>query len=160
MSRSMARILLSVSLVPASCFSQQTPTTPPLGVIQGTEHQSDVKVISGLNPEQERIFRKDVLPALMAETQKTWYPFVPTEARPPLFKKGRSAIVFTLRSDGTVSDLGIAEHADVPMDRAAWGAIKQSRYEPFPATLTVPEVRLRFRFAYNEGAQTNAVIPQ
>jgi TonB family protein len=109
-----------------------------------------VQVLSQLTPVQSEVM-KNLMPGFVKTTRQRWRRLIPEEAHPPVLKKGEVTIEFTLHANGTVSDMRLAHPSgDVALDRAAWGAISGSKYEPFLLVLDVPSVRLRFPFTYNE----------
>jgi outer membrane biosynthesis protein TonB len=83
-----------------------------------------------------------------------WYDSLPPSFYPPISKKGKLLIQFSILPDGKVAAMQlVATSDDTSLDRAAWGAITGSN--PFPP-LPEPYVKiggrdltLRCLFAYN-----------
>jgi TonB family protein len=61
-------------------------------------------------------------------------------------------IEFIIAPDGSVKQMKLVfPSGDVPLDRAAWGAITgASPYPPLPKDFKGPYLALRFGFYYNE----------
>ena len=93
------------------------------------------------------------LERVIQAVRMNWYAIIPEEARPPLLKKGKVAIQFAIRPDGTVAGMQIySPSGDTPLDRAAWGGITASApFAPLPSQFNGPYLALRFRFYYNPG---------
>ena len=109
-----------------------------------------VQILSPLTPVQSEVM-KNLMPGVVKTTRRRWRRLIPEEAHAPVLKKGEVTIEFTLHANGKVSDMRLAHASgDVALDRAAWGAIADSKYEPFPLILDVSSVRLQFPFSYNE----------
>jgi len=89
------------------------------------------------------------LQKVSAAIRNTWYFLVPAEARG---RKGQVTIEFAVLPDGKIGAMKLASSSeDDLLDRAAWKAIKGAA--PFPAlpkAFTRPNLRLRYRFLYNE----------
>jgi TonB family protein len=83
--------------------------------------------------------------------RRNWYSMIPVSAR--LGQKGRVAIVFEIRRDGSVPELRlVASSGADPLDRAALGAIRASNpFPPLPEEFTGPSLVLQFIFLYNMG---------
>lgn len=83
--------------------------------------------------------------------RRNWYSMIPVSAR--LGQKGRVAIVFEIRRDGSVPELRlVASSGADPLDRAALGAIRASNpFPPLPEEFTGPNLVLQFIFLYNMG---------
>ncbi len=88
---------------------------------------------------------------VIAATQRSWEPLIPESVRPPLLKKGKVGVEFKIMPDGTVRQMILRfPSGDVPLDRAAWGAITgASPYPPLPKDFKGPYLALRFGFYYN-----------
>ena len=50
------------------------------------------------------------LERVIQAVRMNWYAIIPEEARPPLLKKGKVAIQFAIRPDGTVAGMQIVIH--------------------------------------------------
>jgi TonB family protein len=93
------------------------------------------------------------MPAMIKRTREEWMRVFPSEARSPTLKQGTVTIEFVLRADGKVTYMTLAHASgDVVLDRAAWGAIISAGYPAFPEGMSVPQIKMQFRFSYNEGA--------
>ncbi len=92
--------------------------------------------------------------SLMRNTKEHWIEVLPQSARPPLAKQGMVTIEFVLRADGKPANMTLLRGSgDVALDRAAWAGITGSSYAPFPAGVSMPQVKLRVHFNYNEKEQ-------
>jgi TonB family protein len=83
--------------------------------------------------------------------RRNWYSMIPVSAR--LGQKGRVAIVFEIRRDGSVPELRlVASSGSEPLDRAALASIRASNpFPPLPDEFTGPNLVLQFIFLYNMG---------
>jgi outer membrane biosynthesis protein TonB len=88
---------------------------------------------------------------IVAVVRMNWYNLIPEEARPPMLKKGKVAIEFSILPDGKVVGMRlIGESGDIALDRAAWGGISASNpFSPLPSEFHGPYLALRFYFFYN-----------
>jgi len=84
--------------------------------------------------------------------QRNWGPLIPEEVNPPISKRGRTGIRFTILPDGQIGDMKLENPSgDVALDRAAWGAITSSgQLPPLPKAFHGPDLDLRVGFFYNE----------
>lgn len=141
--RKAAFLLLSFLL---SYFAASPQTAQP-----DKAKNSEVDILSPLPPKDKKIFQKDVLPAVILQIEKSWWPIIPESARPPQSKQGEVAISFLLHSDGKISDMKLDEQSgDIALDHAAWGGVTGAiPFRPFPTKMSVQEVRLRLHFLYN-----------
>jgi outer membrane biosynthesis protein TonB len=91
------------------------------------------------------------LSRIVAVVRMNWYNLIPEEARPPMLKKGKVAIEFSILPDGKVVGMRlIGESGDIALDRAAWGGITSSNpFSPLPSGFQGPYLALRFYFYYN-----------
>jgi TonB family protein len=91
------------------------------------------------------------LQRVIAATYRSWWPLIPESARPPLNRQGKVGIEFRIAPDGSVKQMVLRfPSGDVPLDRAAWGAITgASPYPPLPKDFKGPYLALRFGFYYN-----------
>jgi TonB family protein len=111
-----------------------------------------VEILSSVPQQDQPGIIQHFLPALEKRTKEQWLKIMPLSAKAPLLKQGRTSIEFVVRADGAVRDMVLRQPSgDVALDRAAWAAITgSSPYASFPAGVTVPQIRLRFNFVYNE----------
>lgn len=83
-------------------------------------------------------------------TERTWDPLIPDEVNPPINKAGVVAIRFKVLPNGQVVDMQLeGRSGDTALDRAAWGAISGSSYQPLPRAFHGPYLELRAFFFYN-----------
>ena len=84
--------------------------------------------------------------------QRNWDPLIPEEVNPPIAKRGRVGIIFSILPDGQIGDMKLeTPSGDVALDRAAWGAIVSSgQFPPLPKAFHGPDLELRVGFFYNE----------
>ena len=72
------------------------------------------------------------LTRILQTIKQNWINALPPSAYPPIFKAGKTSIVFTILKNGQVSGMALnSSSGDVPLDRAAWGGITAS--DPLPA---------------------------
>jgi TonB family protein len=93
------------------------------------------------------------LERVLHDVKMNWYQGIPEEARPPINKKGKVSICFSIMKDGHVSGLRYEQggsSGDAAFDRAAWGGITASDpFPPLPTEFTGQYLALRFHFYYN-----------
>jgi TonB family protein len=83
-------------------------------------------------------------------TERTWDPLIPDEVNPPILKAGVVAVRFKVLPNGQVTDMALeGRSGDTALDRAAWGAISGSSYQPLPREFHGPYLELRAFFFYN-----------
>jgi TonB family protein len=83
-------------------------------------------------------------------TERTWDPLIPDEVNPPILKSGVVAVRFKVLPNGQVIDMQLeGRSGDTALDRAAWGAITGSSYQPLPREFHGPYLELRAFFFYN-----------
>lgn len=118
----------------------RTPQHP--GLQAGVDILSDTMGVD-FGPYMQRV---------IAATYRSWWPLIPESARPPLSRSGKVGIEFIIAPDGSVKQMKLVyPSGDVPLDRAAWGAITgASPYPPLPKEFKGPYLALRFGFYYNE----------
>jgi hypothetical protein len=97
------------------------------------------------------------LQKVVQEVKGSWYRLIPESAMPPIKKRGKLAIQFTILKDGTVSSMMLkASSGDVALDRAAWGGIVHSNpFSPLPGEFHGEKLGLRFFFYYNPKPEDN-----
>jgi TonB family protein len=110
-----------------------------------------LEILTPLPPEELTVFTKDVLPKVISQTKKAWFPIIPSEAQPPQLEKGKVGIEFELHSDGKITNMKLAfPSGKIALDRAAWGGLTGAQpFSPFPPDVKTEMVRLRFFFSYN-----------
>lgn len=130
--------------------AQESPSATPkpavcdpdsLGANTGLEVVSD---LAGVD------FTK-YLADLVTTVRRNWPSVIPIEARPPVKKRGCSAIEFSVSSYGDVGGMRVtASSGDEELDRASRLAISNSTpFAPLPRGYPKPEIVLRFHFVYN-----------
>ena len=84
--------------------------------------------------------------------QRNWEPEIPEEVNPPIGKRGRVGIRFSILPDGQIGDMKLeTPSGDVALDKAAWYAITSSgQLPPLPKQFHGPDLELRVGFFYNE----------
>jgi TonB family protein len=105
-------------------------------------------------PPVDRENLKDYLVGLESRTRDRWLHGLPAAANPPLSTPGEVKIVCWVHTDGRVTNMMLEQPSGkVALDRAAWAAITgSSPYASFPYGIAVDQVKVRFTFAYNAGA--------
>ena len=86
------------------------------------------------------------------DIQRNWDPLIPEEVEPPLLKRGKVFIRFTILPNGELSQPMILEgpSGDVALDKAAWYAItSEGQFPPLPRQFHGPDLELRVGFFYN-----------
>jgi TonB family protein len=87
----------------------------------------------------------------VARTVRTnWHRAVPERVEAPVRQKGKVTIEFSVKRDGKVAGMKLAESSgNVPLDRAAWAGIFASDpLPPLPVEFKGEYLALRFRFYY------------
>ena len=84
--------------------------------------------------------------------QHNWDPLIPEEVNPPIGKRGKVGIRFSILPDGQIGDIKLeGPSGDVALDKAAWYAITSSgQLPPLPKAFHGPDLELRVGFFYNE----------
>lgn len=142
-SRRAAILLLVVTFTICRAPGQTSPSDRP--------KYEQVDILTPLSPEELPVFTKDVLPKVISQTKKAWYPIIPREARPPQLEQAKVGIEFELHSDGKITNMKLAfPSGKIALDRAAWGGLTGAQpFAPFPPEMKTEMVRLRFFFSYN-----------
>jgi TonB family protein len=150
----MRRLLLTLLLASSLYAQDQGKADQPIEVTSASPAAPETKKSSGdidILSDTEGVDFHPYLSTMVTIIRKRWYSLVPDEARKPLVKTGIVAIDFVILKDGTLGGEKIVRSAgEIPLDRAAWDAIKSSA--PFP---TLPEkfggkyLALRIHFSYN-----------
>ena len=91
------------------------------------------------------------LQRVLHDVKEHWYEVIPESAMPPLLKKGKLSIEFSILKNGNVAGLAyVSSSGDVALDRAAYGGISSSDpFPPLPREFSGQALRLRFTFFYN-----------
>jgi TonB family protein len=85
------------------------------------------------------------------DIQRNWDPLIPEEVQPPLMKKGKVFIRFTILPGGQIGAMTLeTPSGDVALDHAAWNAItSEGDFPPLPKQFHGPQLELRVGFFYN-----------
>lgn len=159
-------LYLCSAVASKSAIAQETrPSTEPGAhpIVAAKNVTQDVVLYTRLTAEQIKVFRATILPNILEKTDKAWLPLVPEEARPPQSKVGSVRIDLTLAADGRPRRLLLQEPSgDIVLDRAAWGAITNAHYAPFPQGFDLPAIQMAYIFNYNNqgSPQANATKPR
>ena len=91
------------------------------------------------------------LQRVLHDVKQNWYAIIPESALPPLLKRGKVSIEFSILKNGqAVSMAYLTGSGDVALDRAAYGGITASNpFPPLPREYAGQALRLRFTFYYN-----------
>jgi TonB family protein len=91
------------------------------------------------------------LQRVLQRVRENWYEVIPLSAMPPLLKRGKVAIEFSILKNGQVVGIQyFSSSGDVALDRAAYGGITSSNpFQPLPSEFAGQALRLRFIFFYN-----------
>ena len=91
------------------------------------------------------------LQRVLHDVKQNWYAIIPESALPPLLKRGKVSIEFSILKNGQAVTMAyIAGSGDVALDRAAYGGITASNpFPPLPREYAGQALRLRFTFYYN-----------
>jgi TonB family protein len=91
------------------------------------------------------------LQRVLHAVRQNWYAIIPESAMPPLLKRGKVSIEFSILKNGRIAGMTyVAPSGDVALDRAAYGGITASDpFGPLPTEFSGQSLRLRFTFFYN-----------
>jgi TonB family protein len=124
-------------------YGNQTPNVMPMHPGAGT---GGVQVLS----DTQGVDFSEWLARWHYVTQRTWDPLIPDEVNPPILKSGVVAVRFKVLPNGQITDMVLeGRSGDTALDRAAWGAITGSSYQPLPREFHGPYLELRAFFFYN-----------
>jgi TonB family protein len=99
------------------------------------------------------------LQSVLKIVKQNWYNVIPQSAQGPRMKRGEVCIEFAILKGGKTKFIKLVESTgDIPMDRAAWAGIQDSRLSPLPAEYSGNTLVLRFRFSYNPARLTDAIL--
>ena len=132
------------SMTPGSAIEQATRAAAESRGRYGTGQGGDYGLSQGPNRAHAAMGPAEILSDTMGvdfapyltrilqTIKQNWIIALPTSAYPPIFKAGKTSIVFTILRNGQVSGMALnSSSGDVPLDRAAWGGITAS--DPLPA---------------------------
>ena len=151
--RALCRCILPITILGAvnSAPAQQSSNSESKTFLLHARDGGNVDILSPVPQADQPTLENVIIPDLIKKTKAAWYPIIPPEAKPPKFLKGAVLIRFTLNANGRASNLVLEQSSgNIALDRAAWNSIHDTVYAPFPATVTMGEVKLRFAFLYNE----------
>jgi TonB family protein len=91
------------------------------------------------------------LQRVLHDVKQNWYAIIPESALPPLLKRGKVSVEFSILKNGqAVAMAYVTGSGDVALDRAAYGGITASNpFPPLPREYAGQALRLRFTFYYN-----------
>lgn len=96
------------------------------------------------------------LSEVQSAVEQKWLKSMPDEAKAPKLQKGMVAVTFVVLKDGHLdrTHMSLAHPSGiVPLDRAAWTAIRASDPLPaLPAAFSDKSITLRMKFVYNPTA--------
>ncbi len=99
------------------------------------------------------------LQSVLKTVKENWYHVIPQSAQGPRMKRGVVSIEFAILRSGKTKFSKLAESTgDIPMDRAAWAGIQDSRFSPLPAEYPEKSLVLRFRFSYNPANPSDNIL--
>jgi TonB family protein len=117
------------------------------GIRPRVDHRGDLEILS----DTMGVDFGPYLKRLRETIYQHWDPLIPQSAMPPEMKKGTVLIEFAILKDGRVAGLRILSGSgDIPLDRAAYGAITYANPLPqLPDKFAGDYLLLRARFLYN-----------
>jgi TonB family protein len=91
------------------------------------------------------------LQRVLHDVRNHWYEVIPESAMPPLLKRGKVSIEFSIAKNGEILGMRyVTPSGDVALDRAAYGGITMSNpFPPLPREFSGQNLGLRFTFFYN-----------
>ena len=91
------------------------------------------------------------LQRVLHDVRENWYAVIPPSAMPPILKRGKVSIEFSILKNGQAVGMAyVSGSGDVALDRAAYGGITASNpFPPLPSEYAGQALRLRFTFFYN-----------
>ena len=151
-------LLHGVIMFAQSGASNPEPTSNATKGANPLELRSDTK---GFDFSQ---YRKKLLSVVKSK----WQELIPEEASVPQMMKGKVSVDFRVLKDGTITNVGYAEHSgNRALDQAAFDSIiHSSPLKPLPAKFECNFVAFRFHFYYNpdpkdlqNSADSGALLP-
>lgn len=117
------------------------------GVRPKTEHRGSMDILSDTMGVDFGPYMK----RLHVTVEDHWFPLIPEVALPPMMKKGRVVIEFSIMKNGTIQGLQIVSSSgDIALDRAAYGALMNAVPLPrLPLEYAGDFLRIRAAFYYN-----------
>ena len=99
------------------------------------------------------------LQSAVKTVKQDWHDVIPPSARAPKTMRGEVTIEFAILKTGKVAGMRLVHSSsDVPLDRAAWAAIYNSKLSPLPAEYAGKYLALRFHFVYNPVEPSDAAL--
>jgi TonB family protein len=99
------------------------------------------------------------LQGALRTVKQNWYKLAPPSARAPRMMQGQVSIEFAILRSGKIAGMKRVESSgDVPLDKAAWLGISDSRLPPLPAAFSGEYLGLRFHFVYNPAKFSDAIL--
>ncbi len=153
-SRSLACIVAALAFVNTVASAQSTPgqdqTAKPSVTKENDVLQSPtgIKILS----DTQGVDFSPYLREWYRITRSTWNKLIPNEVNSPTSKQGQDLIRFKLLPSGKLMAHSMVLEGrlgDEALDRAAWGALIQSKYPPLPKEFHGPFLELRALFLYN-----------
>jgi TonB family protein len=124
---------------PASNSKTQEPMQPPTV----KEQLGGIDVLSDTGGVDFSPYLHSVLKIV----KQNWYAFVPE--RGPRALRGEVSIEFAILRNGKVKGMKLIQASgDIPLDRAAWASISDSKLPQLPVEYPGQYLALRFHFSY------------
>jgi TonB family protein len=124
---------------PASNSKTQEPMQPPTV----KEQLGGIDVLSDTGGVDVSPYLHSVLKIV----KQNWYAFVPE--RGPRTLRGEVSIEFAILRSGKVKGMKLIQTSgDIPLDRAAWASISNSKLPQLPVEYPGQYLALRFHFSY------------
>jgi TonB family protein len=134
---------------PGSNSKTREPVQPP----PANERLGGVDVLS----ETGGVVLSPYLHSVLKIVKQNWYASVPE--RGPRAWRGEVSIEFAILRSGKVKGMKLAQSSGgIPMDRAAWGSIYNSKLPQLPAEYSGQYLALRFHFSYNPDRPSDFVL--
>jgi TonB family protein len=97
------------------------------------------------------------LHSVLKIVKQNWYAFVPERGPRPW--RGELSIGFAILRNGKVKGMKLIQSSgDVPMDRAAWASISNSKLPELPVEYSGQYLGLQFHFSYNPDKPSDFIL--
>jgi TonB family protein len=141
-------VFLSAQATPPSPEQKPEPSAKPSD--QTHEKQTSygpIDVISDTKGVDFGPYLKRVVDVV----RRNWYDLIPKSARPPVNKKGKVDVEFSIMKDGQVAGVKVVgSSGDIELDRAALGGITAGNpFSPLPSEFSGNYLAQHFHFYYN-----------
>jgi TonB family protein len=134
---------------PVSNSKTQEPVQPP----SAKERLGGIDVLSDTGGVDFSPYLNSVLRIV----KQNWYAFVPERGPRPW--RGQVSIEFAVLRNGKVKGMKLIQSSgEVPMDRAAWAGIYNSKLPQLPAEYSGQYLALRFHFSYNPAKPSDLIL--